>query len=73
METAKRVDQLSKMPMNQVPKEAQQLVNFMSAKYGFSGEVALAAYEAYAIVIGGTVGGVCSTEERRFLEAIKQN
>jgi hypothetical protein len=31
METAKRVDQLAMMPMNQVPKEAQQLIKFMSS------------------------------------------
>lgn len=73
MNTAERVEQLAKLPMNQAPKEAQQLVRFLVSRYSFCGEVVFAAYEAYAIVIEGTTGGNCTDECRRFLEAVRES
>jgi hypothetical protein len=73
MNTADRVAKLAMMPMDQAPKEAQMLIRFLQLRYGYCGELVMAAYEAYAIVIEGTVGGNCGKEEQRFLEAVRQS
>jgi hypothetical protein len=71
MKTSDRVQQLLKLPVNQAPAPAVQLVQFLCKKYGTCGEIYVAAYEAYAIVCEQTEGGMCDEESRRFLTAIK--
>ena len=71
MKTSDRVQQLLKLPVNQAPAPAVQLVQFLCKKYGTCGEIYAAAYEAYAIVCEQTEGGMCDEESRRFLTAIK--
>jgi hypothetical protein len=70
MKTEDRLNQLIAMPMNQAPKKAQQLVEYLSAKYGFCGELVVCAYETYAITIENTEGGYCDNESRLFLESL---
>jgi hypothetical protein len=71
MKTSDRVQQLLKLPANQAPAPAVQLVQFLCKKYGMCGEIYAAAYEAYAIVCEQTEGGWCDEESRRFLTAIR--
>jgi hypothetical protein len=70
IKTSDRVQQLLRLPVNQAPAPAFQLIRFLSKKYGACGELYAAAYEAYAIVCEQTEGGICDEESRHFLTAI---
>lgn len=67
MKTSDRVNELARIPMNEAPWKARELIKFLSKKYGVCGELYLHAYNCYAKYVENTEGGDDDDEARNYL------